>query len=836
MSTPVWTTTAGKLDAINELASYSLQLEANTADSTAVTYSVIAGNLPIGLELTSTGLLQGTPAEVSKRTLYTFVVRATAGTKITDRTFKLDIKGADAPIFSTTSGQLQLDDSTSVGLYWVLDGAAISFQLLATDTDTAAGQQLVYEIVQGQLPTGVTMNKTGLISGIVQLVDDEKYGPQGGYAGTGGNEGYDDFVYDRTIYSKSRSVNYEFTVRVSDGASYVEQDNSIFVYTADYWRVSNELITSDMNSIGGSDLTVDLSSNRRPIFKTASNLGTFRHDNATVIKIDVEDFDPLQADLEYSIQSGTLPTGLLIDINSGEIYGTLARQSAIETNYTFTIRANRTVSTGINLYTDGIFTMKVVGEIDIGIAFTTPSIIGTLTADIPSTLSITAVAEDTSRVISYIITSGSLPTGITLSDQGNLIGTVDPSDFTDSTRAYTFSVTVSDQYQSAATTKEFTLNIDIPYTTIEYGNMTGHSTSFIDQNIFYTIAQDPNINTSTYIYRPEDSTFGLKQSPSMLLMAGLQAQTLTAFQQQMEQNHAPKTLYFGDLKTAVAKEDGKIIYEVVYLDIKDPLENNSGKSIASSVTLRTDIAKPMLGPRASTTEVTTDMNEYEITTNNGLAFSTSGSKVRYANQLSADLDYMSTLYPNAVANMRSRMKTLGHKEWNHLPLWMRTAQTSSGVPLGYVKAVPICYCIPGTSALIKKRINDKKLDFKNIQFIVDRYQISKSKITINSFTANGSTTNFELGELVHDEDILVKKGGVIVYVGDNVTADNNESPTYLSADTQLRSADFENELTLTHDTTNIKTTVIFNIAPSNGTIITVDRVSDKYLIFRNKGI
>ena len=244
----------------------------------------------------------------------------------------------------------------------------------------------------------------------------------------------------------------------------------------------------------------------------------------------------------------------------------------------------------------------------------------------------------------------------------------------------------------------------------------------------------------------------------------------------------------------------------------------------------------MLGPRASTTEVTTDMNEYEITTNNGLAFSTSGSKVRYANQLSADLDYMSTLYPNAVANMRSRMKTLGHKEWNHLPLWMRTAQTSSGVPLGYVKAVPICYCIPGTSALIKKRINDKKLDFKNIQFIVDRYQISKSKITINSFTADGSTTNFELGELVHDEDILVKKGGVIVYVGDNVTADNNESPTYLSADTQLRSADFENELTLTHDTTNIKTTVIFNIAPSNGTIITVDRVSDKYLIFRNKGI
>ena len=62
--------------------------------------------------------------------------------------------------------------------------------------------------------------------------------------------------------------------------------------------------------------------------------------------------------------------------------------------------------------------------------------------------------------------------------------------FTDSTTAYTFTVTVSDQYQSAATSKEFTLNINIPYTTIKYGNMTGHSTSLIDQNIFYNIAQD----------------------------------------------------------------------------------------------------------------------------------------------------------------------------------------------------------------------------------------------------------------------------------------------------------------------------------------------------------
>ena len=147
--------------------------------------------------------------------------------------------------------------------------------------------------------------------------------------------------------TKSISKNFDFIVRVSDGTSFVEQNNSIFVYSADFWRVSNTAITIDKTEIDGSPLTMDLSANRRPVFRTGSDLGTFRHDNALVIKIDVEDFDPLQGDLEYSIQSGSLPAGVAIDINSGELYGKLARQSAVEVDYTFTVRANRVITTGL---------------------------------------------------------------------------------------------------------------------------------------------------------------------------------------------------------------------------------------------------------------------------------------------------------------------------------------------------------------------------------------------------------------------------------------------------------------------------------------------------------
>ena len=59
----------------------------------------------------------------------------------------------------------------------------------------------------------------------------------------------------------------------------------------------------------------------------------------------------------------------------------------------------------------------------------------------------------------------------------------------------------------------------------------------------------------------------------------------------MEQNHAPKTLYFGDLKTAIAKEGTTTKYEVVYVEIKDNLVNNKGEAISSSVKLPNQIAK-----------------------------------------------------------------------------------------------------------------------------------------------------------------------------------------------------------------------------------------------------
>jgi hypothetical protein len=80
-------------------------------------------------------------------------------------------------------------------------------------------------------------------------------------------------------------------------------------------------------------------------------------------------------------------------------------------------------------------------------------------------------------------------------------------------------------------------------------------------------------------------------------------------------------------------------------------------------------------------------------------------------------------------------------------------------PLGYVMAVPICYCKPGTSARLKKRIEDKQIEFKNIA--VHHRQIRWSARAWYPRKCSQQTDppqHLKLNEIVHEEDILVKEG------------------------------------------------------------------------------
>jgi hypothetical protein len=202
--------------------------------------------------------------------------------------------------------------------------------------------------------------------------------------------------------------------------------------------------------------------------------------------------------------------------------------------------------------------------------------------------------------------------------------------------------------------------------------------------------------------------------------------------------------------------------------------------------------------------------------------------------LTADTGTFEKLFPNAVANMRTRMKSLGQREYVHLPLWMRTSQDNSGVPLGYKMAMVLAYCKPNKSGLVKKRIQDKTIDFKKLNFVIDRYKTTINKVDTGTLTADGSTTQFTLNEIVNEEEIKVRENAVVYSHGQQVRADNNLSPSYLSADSLLRSADYEPQFSLSHDTTNKKTTINFTNAPTATSKIRVERLGDKYLAFKKK--
>ena len=72
---------------------------------------------------------------------------------------------------------------------------------------------------------------------------------------------------------------------------------------------------------------------------------------------------------------------------------------------------------------------------------------------------------------------------------------------------------------------------------------------------------------------------------------------------------------------------------------------------------------------------------------------------------------------------REQLKTVGLTERNYLPLWMRSVQDVTKQELGFVLAVPICFCNPGTSADILLNIKYSEFDFKNLDYTVDRYII-----------------------------------------------------------------------------------------------------------------
>ena len=91
-------------------------------------------------------------------------------------------------------------------------------------------------------------------------------------------------------------------------------------------------------------------------------------------------------------------------------------------------------------------------------------------------------------------------------------------------------------------------------------------------------------------------------------------------------------------------------------------------------------------------------------------------------QLASEADHQK-IFPNSIKNMRKRVKDIGERDRDYLPLWMRSIQPDSRVETGFVKSVVLCYTQPGQADIIKAKIRASGFDFKNLDFEIDRYLI-----------------------------------------------------------------------------------------------------------------
>jgi hypothetical protein len=265
-------------------------------------------------------------------------------------------------------------------------------------------------------------------------------------------------------------------------------------------------------------------------------------------------------------------------------------------------------------------------------------------------------------------------------------------------KKFTFTVKARDSINFASVNQTFSLTV-IADNTKTFANLYikafQNKTKRLD---WYDFITDATIFRSNDLYRYGDPNFGIQTGLKILVFAGIESVEAVKYVQAMSRNHYRKRIHFGDVKVAQAKDPltQEILYEVIYVDVVDNYEKNS-KSISQTVELSNNI-------------------------NSKVLISYDSIKVDSDIPFVSDSDHQ-RVFPNSIKNMRKRITTVGDRDREFLPLWMRSIQANSFVEPGYVSALPLCYCNPNSSSAVFARIKASGFDFKTIDFHADRYVI-----------------------------------------------------------------------------------------------------------------
>jgi len=433
-----------------------------------------------------------------------------------------------------------------------------------------------------------------------------------------------------------------------------------------------------------------------------------------------------------------LPPGMQFDISTAEVFGVLPYQTAITRDFRFTIKAIRYTDNDEIVTSKRTFKATIIGEIDSTITFLTGSDLGSIGANYQSTLNIRAQTTLSGSQILYYLVAGELPPGLSLNLDGEIVGKVnqfptnselglitfddistsfDEGD-TSFDRVYTFTVEAQDVLKYSAVEKTFTLRVDTPNDRLYSSLVVKPFLKLTTRDYFNSFITDPDIFNISSIYRPTDKNFGIQKELKMLVYAGIETKSVNEVVSALGRNHKPKRFRFGQVKKARAREPGTTatIYEVIYLEMIDPLEiedkylPNVVKVSRSNKSITVDQNNEFYsGPFNTLNPFWQRPTPFHVTSDR--------------NDLYAGDSETGFVFPASISIWRKRIESIGLKERNFMPLWMRTVQEGQVQELGYTKAVPLCYCKPETADDILLNIKNSGFDFNQIDYTVDRYII-----------------------------------------------------------------------------------------------------------------
>jgi hypothetical protein len=622
----IWITPAGSLGIIPELEYYNLNLQTYSPGST-VTYTLVSGTLPSGLSLASNGNISGTTEQVNLTVTSNFTVRATdTVSEVSDRTFNLTVAQIETPNIQPESGHI---GNVIAGDYFT--------QLFTLANSTPFGN-VTWTVDSGSIPNVTVLNSsTGNLSGYIEPV--------------------------------SGNTTFSFDILADDGAKSDLNSYTLLVYDRATMTADTTLYTADNVSI----ITADTGLYSPYLITPAGSIANVRQNTNFNYRILAEDYN--NANLTYSLVSGSLPIGLTLYANTGWISGTTVAGNLESNTSTFSIKAFKTDYPEYETETRE-YTIKVLGQSALEIEWVTEGNLGTIYNGAISELYVIANLTP-SGSLTYTLTGnglGGLPPGLSLLPDGVIAGR--PSfDTNANIDTYTFTINATDSSGFVSSSKQFSVQVlernSRPYENLYVQVLPDRA----GRTIYNDLINNTDVFPPSYIYRYWDEWFSKNTLRRMLFLTGLNPDTDSQYINAMTLNHYWKTLRFGTVKTAVAKDDNlNTVYEVVYIDIIDQQVNASG-----------------FGPNIAETVPTNSQN-------------------------------ISTVYPNSFPNMVQRLAdNVGYQDRGILPRWM-TSRQPDGTVLGFTRALVLCYTNPGRSAEVAYRVRNAYQDFNLIDFTIDRYE------------------------------------------------------------------------------------------------------------------